>query len=187
MVGRSFGRALAAGLAILVLLIAVGPAAAVQYSSERYTWDDSGSYECGPGNWVDWKAEGGGRFSIRTGTGKADGAFFAHDNYAWHAVDTRRSDGLSLFFSGQGNFKETKATRVAGTIFAFTAVDAGQPFVVRDADGNVLLRDRGSIRETIVFDTLGDDTPGGDFIESISFRANGPHPGLDFDSCSIFG
>ena len=83
--------------------------------------------------------------------------------------------------------KETKAVRVSGTVFQFTSVEAGQPFYVRDGDGNLILRDRGSIRQVIEFDTLGDATPGGVFITDVSFRANGPHPGFEFDSCSIFG
>jgi hypothetical protein len=60
-------------------------------------------------------------------------------------------------------------------------------YTVKDGDGNVLVRDRGSFSESIVFDTLGDDTPGGIFIEQVSFRANGLHPGGDFDYCEYFG
>jgi hypothetical protein len=182
---RTSGRLGAAiGLgAMLALLLAV-PAAARQYSRDGYDWTDSGSYECGEGNWVDWEAWGSGRLSIRTGTGDDQDAFFAHDSYTWGAVDTRRSDGARVTFAGHGNTKETKAVRVSGTIFEFTSVDAGQ-LVVRDDAGDVLVRDSGSIRETIRFDTLGDDKPGGDFITSVSIRVNGPH--TDFDTCSVFG
>jgi hypothetical protein len=174
-------------LSALLVPLAAMPVAATQYSVEQYQWTDGGSYECGEGNWIDWSAEGSGTLTIRTGKGADTNAFFAHDRFQWHSTDVRRSDGLSLHFSGQAQFIETKATRVSGSVFQFTSVEAGQPFVVRDDDGNVLVRDRGSIRETIVFDTLGDDTPGGEFIESVSFRANGPHPGFEFDSCDYFG
>ena len=50
-------------------------------------------------------------------------------------------------------------------------------FTVTDDAGNVIVRDRGSIRETILFDTLGDDSPDGEAIESVSIRASGQHPG----------
>jgi hypothetical protein len=47
------------------------------------------------------------------------------------------------------------------------------------------VRDRGVIRQVIEFDTLGDDVPGGAFISDVSFSVSGPHPGLDFDLCSV--
>jgi hypothetical protein len=174
----------AIGLSAMLLLLLVAPAAARQYSSEPYTWSDSGAYECGDGNWVDWAAEGTGTLAIRAGTGEQAGAFFAHDSYQWHSTDVRRSDGLTLHFGGHGTTQETKAARVSGTVFEFTSVDAGQSWV-KAADGSVIARTSGSIRETIRFDTLGDDEPGGDFITSVSVRANGRH--TDFDACSIFG
>ena len=174
-------------LGILLALAVVMPVSAEQYSREAYEWTDGGSYECGDGNWIDWSAAGSGVLDIRTGKGQDVNAFFAHDRYQWHSTDVRRSDGLTLHFSGNAQFKETKAVRMSGSVFEFTAVEAGQPFVVRDGDGNVLVRDRGSIRSTILFDTLGDGTPGGEFIADVSFRANGPHPGFEFDSCDYFG
>jgi hypothetical protein len=177
----------AVSMCALLVALTIAPASAAQYSRERYSWSDSGSYECGEGNWIDWHAEGQGSFSIRAGTGKDAGAFFAHDNYEWHAVDTRRSDGTALHFSGNGNFIETRAVRIEGSIFQFWAVEAGQPFVVRDGDGNVLVRDRGSVHQSIIFDTLGDGTPGGEFIEEVFVHLNGPHPGWEFDSCEYFG
>lgn len=73
---------------------------------------------------------------------------------------------------------------MSGSVFEFTSVDAGQSWV-KDADGNVIAAGRGSVRETIRFDTLGDDEPGGELIMSVSVRANGQH--TDFDPCSIFG
>jgi len=53
--------------------------------------------------------------------------------------------------------------------------------------GNLILRDRGVIRQVIQFDTLGDDVPGGAFVADVSFSAHGPHPGLDFDVCGALG
>ena len=172
--------------AAALVLMTVAPAAAASYSREPYTWSDSGGYECGDGNWVDWAAEGGGTLAIRAGTGDHAGAFFAHDSYFWHSKDVRRSDGKSLTITGHGTFVETKATHVSGTIFDFTSVDAGQT-IIRDGDGDLIVRDRGSIRQTLRYDTLGDDQPGGELIDVISFRVNGQHPGLDFDTCSVFG
>ncbi len=89
-----------------------------------------------------------------------------------------------ITISGDGLFQETRATRITGTRFTFSSHASGQTFTVTDANGIVLLRDRGTIHETIVFDTLGDGTPGGTFIELIERRFSGPHPGMDFDTCA---
>jgi hypothetical protein len=43
-----------------------------------------------------------------------------------------------------------------------------------------VLRDRGVIRSTILFDTLGDDTPGGEEVgERVTVRLAGRHPSFD--------
>jgi hypothetical protein len=49
--------------------------------------------------------------------------------------------------------------------------------------------DRGVIRHTFLFDTLGDSQPGGDFIVELSDDVHGPHPGFaeDFPFCEIAG
>ena len=57
--------------------------------------------------------------------------------------------------------------------------EAGQPFRLFDSQGDLLIRDRGSLRFTIVVDTLGDDTPGGIVVEELEPRVRGPHPGFD--------
>jgi len=121
------------------------------------------------------------------GKGEFASAFFLHDNYAFMETWTNRDTGDFLTVSGNGLTHETKATHVSGTIYEFTSIDAGQPFVVRDSDGNLILRDRGVIRQVIQFDTLGDDVPGDAFVADMSFSAHGPHPGLDFDVCGALG
>ena len=62
-----------------------------------------------------------------------------------------------------------------GTIFEFTSVNAGT-VRLSDSSGNTVLVDHGNIRTTILFDTLGDDTPGGLFVDLISETVHGPHP-----------
>ena len=47
-----------------------------------------------------------------------------------------------------------------------------------------MLRDRGAITTTYLFDTLGDDVPGGDFIEELDVRISGPHPGFGPPDCA---
>jgi hypothetical protein len=172
------------GAALLVLTLAL-PASASIFFRERYSDTDAFSYDdCG--SVVDVTVEFGGLFQIRTGTGDDASAFFAHDNYWYRETHVRQSDGKTVVLSGNGNFVETKATRVEGTIFTFTAVNAGQLFTARDGDGNVIFRDRGVIVETILFDTTGDDEPGGDFLGILDTSFHGQFPSLDGDFCMFW-
>jgi hypothetical protein len=57
--------------------------------------------------------------------------------------------------------------------------------VVRDMNGNVVLRESGSIWLTVVFDTLGDSQPGGvPLVESVD-RVSGPHPLFEMDDAAF--
>jgi len=172
-------------LGAVLALVAASTAAATKYDGGQYAGEDAYSYDdCG--FWVDVAVSFSGTFHLRTGKGKDASAFFLHDNYAYREVHTRRDTGETFILRGNGVFQETKATRIEGNVFEFTSINAGQPFVVTDSDGNILVRDRGVIREVLQFDTLGDDTPGGEFVAAISFEWHGPHPGLDFDGCGLF-
>ena len=184
-VGHPRRRLAGASAGVLAALLVVVPASATVAFQDHYSFDYSFSYVCGV-NTIEVVGHADGVAHIRVGKGEFTSAFFAHDNFAFREVHTNPA-GDSLVIYADALFQETRATHVEGTIYTFTAVLAGQPFTVSDADGNVLVRDRGAIRETILFDTLGDDTPGGTFIDSISFDVAGPHDGLGFDTCSILG
>ena len=174
-----------AGLVTVLMLLSAAPAAAAMDSRESYEWSDAGSYQCSDGSWIDWRAGGTGVVSIRQGNGEDASVFFARDNFEWHAVDTRRSDGTTLYTTGHGNTFDAQATHVSGSIYEVTTVATGQPRVIRDAEGNVLARDRGSVRTTFLFDTLGDDDPGGELVEELSVRVNGPQSGEEI--CDLLG
>ena len=170
--------------AALAVSVVAGPASATIFEREHYTDDYSFTFtDCGFTMDVVGHAEG--IFSVRTGKGKFATAFFAHDNYQFTEVGTRRDTGDFITLTANGNFKETKATHVSGTIYDFRSINAGQPFTIRDSDGNVVVRDRGVIKQTLRFDTLGDGVPGGIFIEEVSFSFAGPHPGFELDLCAL--
>lgn len=126
-----------------------------------------------------------GKISIRAGTGKLAGAFFGHNNYSY--VDTFTNIANDKFFtiSGNGLNQDVRATRVEGSIFEFVSHDVGQPYTVRDMSGAVVLRDRGSLSFTYLFDTLGDNVPGGTFLQDVSLRVSGPHPGFFLDEADV--
>jgi hypothetical protein len=52
-------------------------------------------------------------------------------------------------------------------------------------NGKVVLRDRGAIFRTIIFDTLGDSKPGGVIVSETIDRVSGPHPDLDMDEATF--
>jgi hypothetical protein len=174
----------ALGAALLALPFAAAPVGATVILREHYSDDYAFSFDdCG--YWIDVTGHAQGEAQIRVGKGTLETAFFLHDNYSYLETWTRRDTGDFFTLGANGLFQETTATHVSGTIFEFTSINAGQPFLVWDSDGNLVVRDRGVIRQVLQFDTLGDDVPGGAFIADVSFVAHGPHPGLEFDLCAL--
>jgi hypothetical protein len=170
---------------MLASILVVGSASATVAGRDHYSYDYAFSYTCGSVE-VNVDGHAQGIFQVRVGKGQFATAFFAHDNYEFTETHTN-ADGNVLVISGNGLFQETRAVPLGGNQFAFTSINAGQPFIVRDGDGNLIVRDRGTIRQTVIFDTLGDDTPGGIFIRDVSFKVSGPHDGLGFDTCDYLG
>lgn len=115
---------------------------------------------------------------IRTGNGKLAMAFFEHVNVDYSETWTA-TNGNFATVTGHHVFNEVKAVPLGANLFRFTAVEAGQPFRFYDAEGNLVLRDRGVIRFSAIFDTLGDVTPGSVLVEELEPSVRGPHPGFD--------
>jgi hypothetical protein len=107
------------------------------------------------------------------------------DNYNSH--ETLTANGRTLTIDHQGLYKDLKITQVSGTVYQFVAMESGQPFVVRDGDGNILFRDRGLLVTTFQVDTRGDTDLSNDiFIEGSwsLLRDAGSHPAFYFDFCA---
>ena len=172
------GKGLFAGAALFVVLAFAAPAQATVVVREHYTQPYSDDFEaCGFQIHLDGLASG--NFRIRAGKHKLASAFFANDNYEFSETWTNTTNGKTLTIWGNAVIRDVTARHVSGSIFKFTTVESGRPFNLSDADGNVLIRDRGAIRHTYLFDTEGDDTPGGVFLEELSVRVSGPHPGFN--------
>jgi hypothetical protein len=166
-------------LAGTVAALAVAPAAQgaifdrIRFDDVPYSFEEE---ICG----IEVQIEGtvSGTSAVRTGKGKVATAFFEHTNFAfsetWTAANNR-----SVTVTGNANFNEVKAVPLGGNLFRFTQIEAGQPFRLYDSEGNRVLRDRGVIRSSLVFDTLGDAIPGGVLIEELEPSVRGPHPGFD--------
>ena len=118
---------------------------------------------------------------------KTGQAFLEKNNNFFRDVLTNPDTGKWFVVTGHALFHDIKATQVDGNIYEFKAVEAGQPFTIEDSNGKVIVRDRGVIRHTYLWDTFGDSTPGGEFIEETQTTIHGPHPSFDedFPFCEI--
>lgn len=176
-------RFLIAGLVVIGLALpAVAQAAPLE--REHYSGTDSFDFdECGFVVHNDVTFEG--VFMLKAP--RADGAPpYYFDNYEAH--ETLTANGRTLTIDHQGLFKDLRITLVEGTVYQFVVMEAGQPFVVRDEDGQVLIRDRGVLKLTFQVDTHGDtDLDNDEFIEgSFSLLADhGRHPGFYLDFCEL--
>ena len=56
---------------------------------------------------------------------------------------------------------------------------------VYDSAGTLLARDRGTVTERYVFDTLGDSQPGGEFVSEEVVSSKGLFQSEDLDFCAL--
>ena len=178
-------RRLAGTLGVTAALgLGGAPVLATTQDREFFSGTDSFSYsDCGfP---VDVETSFHGHALVRVL--KNGQAFLGHTNIWFEDVHTNRQTGRSFVLRGHSLFKEISGTHVEGDIYEFEAIEAGQPFVVEDSDGNVVVRDRGVIRFRSLFDTLGDGMPGGELVADLDAVVHGPHEGFseDFDFCGM--
>ncbi|HWH96105.1 MAG TPA: hypothetical protein VNT03_19740 [Baekduia sp.] len=160
------------------------PAGATVIEHERFSETDSFTdTECGFTLQVQSTASG--QTLLRVDNGGQ--AFLQHTNVRFRDVATNPETGRSFVIRGHVLYNDVKATQISDTVYEFVAVEAGQPFVIEDAAGQVIVRDRGVIRHTFLFDTLGDSQPGGVFLVETDTAVHGPHPGFspDFPFCEI--
>lgn len=169
------------GAALLTALVAA-PADATVY--EKFRLHEEWSYlqeTCGFPIEVTGSRED--LFLIREGKNSDDGAFPVLNRFSWRETWTNAGTGEWFLIRGKATFNEVEATHVEGSIFEFRAHESGQPFVVEDSDGNVVARNTGSVHFSYLFDTGGDDEPGGEWVADTDFRIAGPHPSLFVDPC----
>lgn len=171
-------------MAFAAVLLGAATASATVIEQQHYSGTDSFSFDdCG--FTLEGQSEFHGQYLLRVDqTGQA---FLEHHKFWFREVITNPETGKWFVVSGNGLFHQIEATQVIGTIYEYVAIEAGQPFTIEDSAGKVIVRDRGVIRQTILFDTLGDSTPGGVFLGETDTVLHGPHPGFadDFSFCEI--
>ena len=150
---------------------------------ERFQFEDRWSFQEDCGFPVQVTGSASGVFIGREGKNNDDGVFPYMNQFTFSETWTNPATGEWFVVRGHALFNEVKATHVEGSIFEFRFVEAGQPFVVEDSDGNVVERNSGSVHGTFLFDTGGDDQPGGEYLADLDFWVAGPHPSLEKHPC----
>jgi len=180
-------RTVAVGLAaIAASTFIVEPVHAAPLEREHYSGSDAGSFDnCGFR--IDFTTTFRGVFMLKAGR-QGDPTPYFFDNYEYHDVFTNPETGAWFTRDGNGLYKDLHIVNVAGTVYRFESVENGQPFVIRDSDGNMIIKDRGQLRTRFTVDTLGDDNLDNDVFIEGSFELladHGQHPGFYTDFCDI--
>jgi hypothetical protein len=180
-------RTLALGVAVVAgSALVVEPVQAAPLVQEHYSGTDSGSFDdCG--FQIDFTSTFSGVFMIKEGR-RGDATPYLFDNYSNDDVFTNPATGAWFTRHAQGLSKDLHIVNVDGTIYRYESIQVGQPFVIRDSEGNVVVRDRGHLRSGFTVDTLGDDNPDNDIFIDGSFELladNGQHPGFYVNFCDI--
>jgi hypothetical protein len=180
-------RKLALGVAVVAgSTVATGPANAAPLEREHYSGTDSFSFDdCG--FLIEGTTTFSGVFMLKEGRG-GDATPYVFDNYSHDIVYTNPATGAWFTLHGEGLYKDLHIVNVEGTVYRFESMEVGQPFVIRDSAGNVVVRDRGRLLTAFTVDTLGDDNLENDIFIDGSFELladNGRHPGFYTDFCDI--
>lgn len=173
-------------LSLMAVWLTSTSAGAEVLGPERFTEVDSFTYsDCGYPIRVDVEREG--TISYRVGKHGDESVFFARGNVSFREVHTNELTGEHFVVSGHSSFRDLRATHVEGSVYEVVQQQTGQPFVVEDSSGDVVARDRGLLRFTIVVDTGGDDDPDSAFLDFLGFEVRGPHPGFENPFCAYAG
>jgi hypothetical protein len=178
-------RATSLAAASLLMLALAAPVHARPVDGGTFAGTDSG-IECGI---YTRETTFSGWFQIKDATPATNGQFFYFEaRFNYTDVITNPETGAFFTVTGSSLQKETHPRLVEGSVFTYDTIEVGQPFVITDMSGKVVLRDVGLIETSFVFDTLGDSAPGGEqLVEPKLVRVVGPHPGFEdtFDFCAL--
>ena len=171
-----------AGITCAAMAAPAAPAGATVYERLRAVDEPYGftTDECGTP--YDVAGVFNGRLIIKQGTGPRTETFPVLDKVSIVETWTNTQTGAWFTVRLHRTFNEVKARQVDGTVFEFRAVEAGQ-YVVEDAEGDVVARDRGAVIYAFLFDTLGDGAPGGEYLSDFLADPRGKYE-VD-DLCAI--
>jgi len=155
-------------------------AGAAPLEREHYSSHDEDTFtdtECGAPITIDHTADFSGLFMLKQGRAGDPTPYF-FDNYSGVETFTNVANGRTATLVHQGLFKDVRIEHIDGTVYRFTAIEAGRPVVVIGPNGRKLLFDRGRIRYTFLVDTQGDADLDNDVFLDDDGEPDvaGPHP-----------
>jgi len=112
------------------------------------------------------------------------------DNYEIHEVFTQ-ADGDGYILDQDGLYSDVRVRHARGTLYRYTAINAGQVFTIRTLDGKAVYRNRGVFQITYLVDTLGDADFSNDVFLEDTLRLvkdAGKHPivtDTDAEFCNV--
>ena len=127
-------------------------------------------------------------------------AFLGQQTYFFHEKWINKKTKKRFFVDAAGQYADTSATKVSkanvpadlipedglvGPVYLFNAQDITKHYTVTKANGRVVLRDRGILYIEELFDTLGDQKPGGVSLSWEIVDKDGNFPSLDVDLCKL--
>ena len=116
----------------------------------------------------------------RTVGASTDGVTMAQYTSLFVAVTTNPENGKWFTLTQRSTFQERGLTDLGGGLWGYSVHQAGQPFIVTDSSGRVVVRDRGLVTFDGVYDS------GIDQVVSFELATmSGPHPGFSTDLCDI--
>lgn len=116
------------------------------------------------------------KVTVRDATPNTDGQFFKFSvRYEFTDTVTNPETGDFITVEGKGVLVEIQPRALGDGVFEYIANDAGH-YTYRDSEGNVILRESGSIATKYIFDSENDSTPGGIELSEDVIRVSGPHP-----------
>jgi hypothetical protein len=128
--------------------------------------------------------------TLTTRSSPGDAPLRQHDNYNIHEVLTDAS-GEGYIIDQDGNYNDLRVRHARGTLYRYSAINAGQVFTIRTLGGEAVQRDRGVFQITYLVDSLGDADPSNDvFLEDTLrlVRDAGKHPLVtetDAEFCAV--
>lgn len=181
---KPWARVTVIGLAAAALGVAA-PASAAPFDRSPYSGTEAFDVGC-PG--YTGMTSFSGVVTIMDTNPSLEGEFYRLTNRQRFAdTITNARTGEAVTVSGRTLFKELRARSLGDGVFRYVG-QAVTTVTFRDASGAVLLRERGVVAESFLFDTLNDGVPGGELLEEPELlKVSGPHATFDedFDFCAF--
>ena len=174
----------------ITALVLVGSVAASPLQREHYSFEESDTFtitDCGDPITIDFTVASSGVFMLKDKKPGGPTPPYLFDNYSTVETFTNVANHKTVTITHQGLYKDVQIEHVEGTIYRFTAIETGRPFVAFGPDGQRLVFDRGRIRYTFLVDTQGDADLDNDVFlgDGRDSDVAGPHPVFvgGFDLC----